>query len=87
MKKEERRLVREKKTKDRAALLEKKAREPESRKKKASAQQSSLTMSKAPEVTDSSILAESFVCPLLDLSPPFGNSCMLSSPDYAFTSA
>ena len=86
MKKEERRLARETKAKHRVALLEKKAREKESRKKKASTRQSSLTMSKAPEVTDSSILAKSFVCPLLDLAPPFENSCMLSSPDYAFTS-
>lgn len=81
MKKEERRLAREKKAKDRAALLEKKTCEQESRKKKASTQQSSLNMSKAPKVTDSSILAE------LHLAPPFENSCTLSSPDYAFTSA
>ena len=43
-------------------------------------------MNKVPEA-ESSILAESFVCPLLDLAPPFENSCTLSSPDYAFTSA
>jgi hypothetical protein len=66
--------------------VEKKSREQEERRRKANTLQTSRSMSKTPEVTDS-FLADSFGCPLLDLAPPFENSCTLPSPDYTFSSA
>ena len=79
LKKEERKLAREKKAKDRREALEKKACEQEETRRKANARQITRPRSQVPEVPDS-FLADSFVCPLLDLAPPFENSCTLPSP-------
>ena len=86
LKKEERKLAREKKAKARAEALEEKKREQEKRRRKANTRQITRPRSNIPEITDS-FLADSFVCPLLDLAPPFENSCTLPSPDYTFNSA
>ena len=135
LKKEERKLAREIKAKNRAAVLERKAYEQEEKKKKSSAQKATRQASRVreptrpvgkvteltrpvgkvtkptrqvskvtesgrqvsrigeesdssevQEETDSSFVAESFICPLLDLAPPFENSCTLPSPEYTFNS-